>query len=110
MLDFWYRGCGWCVRAMPQISQLADDFKGQPVAVLGMNTDREEKDAKFVVEAMKLDYPMLKAEGLPKKYGVQGFPTLVIIGPDGTVRDLHVGYSPTLREEVGKTIRELLKK
>ena len=108
VLDFWYRGCGWCIRAMPQVNQLADDFKDQPVAILGMNTDREEKDAKFVVEAMALKYPILKAEGLPQKYGVQGFPTLVLIGPDGTVRDLHVGYSPTLREEVAKEIRELL--
>lgn len=108
VLDFWYRGCGWCIRAMPQINQLADDFKGQPVAILGMNTDREEKDAKFVVEAMALKYPILKAEGLPQKYGVRGFPTLVLIGPDGTVRDLHVGYSPTLREEVAREIRALL--
>jgi peroxiredoxin len=108
VLDFWYRGCGWCVRAMPQVNQLADDFKGLPVAILGMNTDREEKDAKFVVEAMALKYPNLKAEGLPEKYGVRGFTTLILIGPDGTVRDLHVGYSPTLREEVGKEIRALL--
>lgn len=109
VLDFWYRGCGWCIRAMPQVAQLADDFKGQPVAILGMNTDREEKDAKFVIEAMSLKYPTLKAEAdLPKKYGIQGFPTLVLIGPDGTVRDLHVGYSPTLREEVAKGIKSLL--
>jgi thiol-disulfide isomerase/thioredoxin len=108
VLDFWYRGCGWCIRAMPQINQLADDFKDQPVAILGMNTDREEKDAKFVVEAMALKYPILKAEGLPQKYGVQGFPTLILIGPDGTVHDLHVGYSPTLREEVAKEIKGLL--
>jgi thiol-disulfide isomerase/thioredoxin len=110
VLDFWYRGCGWCIRAMPQMRELADDFKGQPVAILGMNTDRNEKDARFVIDAMNLNYPTLKAEGLPEKFGVQGFPTLVIIDQSGTVRDLHVGYSPTLREEVGKTIRELLKK
>ena len=109
VLDFWYRGCGWCIRAMPQLNQLAEDFKDQPVAVLGMNIDREERDAKFVVEAMSLKFPVLKAEeGLPQEYGVHGYPTLLLIGPDGTVRDLHVGYSPTLREDVGQAIRELL--
>lgn len=66
ILDFWYRGCGWCIRAMPQVKELADDFRGQPVAVLGMNTDRDEKDAQFVVEEMKLNYPVMKAEGLPQ--------------------------------------------
>lgn len=108
ILDFWYRGCGWCIRAMPQMVQLADDFKDQPVAVLGMNTDRKEEDAKFVVDAMKLNYPALKAEGLPEKYRVRGFPTLIIIDQEGKVADIHVGYSPTLRDEVAKTVKQLL--
>jgi thioredoxin-related protein len=59
---------------------------------------------------MGLGYPNLKAEGLPEKYGVRGFPTLVIIDPEGTVRDLHVGYSPTLRQEVAEVIKGLLEK
>jgi peroxiredoxin/regulation of enolase protein 1 (concanavalin A-like superfamily) len=108
VLDFWYRGCGWCIRAMPQVQQVANDFKNSPVAVLGMNTDRDEKDAQFVVEAMQLSYPILKATDVPAKYGVHGFPTLVIIDQQGTVRDIHVGYSKTLRAEVSKIIKELL--
>ena len=108
ILDFWYRGCGWCIRAMPQIKQLAEDYKDRPVAVLGMNTDREEKDAHFVIEAMKLNYPNLRAQGLPEKYKVRGFPTLIIIDPKGIVHDIHVGYSPHLREEVKKTVEKLL--
>jgi len=110
VMDFWYRGCGWCVKAMPQMNQLVDDFKNEDVVIIGMNTDQKEEDAKFVIDAMKLQYPTLKAEGLPPKFGVQGFPTLVIIDKEGNVHDLHVGYSKTLREEVGKTIKELLAK
>src|SRR5207244_6277776 len=71
VLDFWYRGCGWCIKAMPQMNQLAGDFAGKPVAILGMNTDRDEADAKFVIEKMALKYPTLKAEGQPEKFGVQ---------------------------------------
>ena len=110
LLDFWYRGCGWCMRAMPQVKQLADDFRGRPVAVLGMNTDRDDKDARFVVDAMALNYPVLKAEGVPPKYKVRGFPTLVIIDPEGKVADVHVGYSPTLHDEVAKVVEGLLGK
>jgi peroxiredoxin len=108
VLDFWYRGCGWCIKSMPQMNQLAEDFAGKPVAIFGMNTDRNEADAKFVIEKMALKYPTLKAEGQPEKFGVQGFPTLIVIDPQGRVHDVHVGYSPTLREDIGKEIRELL--
>ena len=108
VMDFWYRGCGWCMYAMPQVRQLAEDFKDKNVVVLGMNTDREEKDARFVIDAMQLKYPTIKAEGIPAKYGIQGFPTLIIIDQAGVVRDVHVGYSPTLRKDIGKKVEQLL--
>jgi thiol-disulfide isomerase/thioredoxin len=43
ILDFWYRGCDVCIRAMPQFNRLATDFKNEPIAVLGMNTNEDEK-------------------------------------------------------------------
>ncbi len=108
ILDFWYRGCGWCIRAMPQVKEVADAFKSEPVAVLGMNTDAQDKDAQFVIDEMALNYPTLKAKGVPEKYGVRGFPTLIIIDKEGNVADIHVGYSPHLRQDVSETIKRLL--
>ena len=42
---------------------------------------------------MQLDYPVLRSDDLPGKYGVSGFPTLVIIDQSSKVADVHVGYS-----------------
>ncbi len=108
LLDFWYRGCGWCIRAMPQIKQVADAFADRPVTVLGMNTDQEIEDAHFVVDAMGLNYNNLQATGIPEKYGVTGFPTLVILDQQGTVRDIHVGYADDLIDQISATIERLL--
>jgi peroxiredoxin len=111
VFDFWYRGCGWCMRAMPQVRQLAAEFRGQLVVVVGMNTDSNDADAKFVVDKMKLDYLTLKIDHkLSEKFGVQGFPTMVILDKEGKVHDLHVGYSPTLQQDVGEVVRQLLAK
>lgn len=108
ILDFWSRGCGWCVQAMPQVKQLAEEFKDQPVAVLGMNTDTNEEDAKFVAEVMRLNYPSMKSEALPEKYHVRGFPTLFVVDQKGRIADIHVGYSPTLRAAVSTSVKQLL--
>ncbi len=108
ILDFWYRGCGWCIRAMPQIKEVAETFASQPVQVFGMNTDRKEEDARFVIDKMQLNYPNLRAKGLPEKFQVRGFPTLIIIDQQGVVRDLHVGYSADLAEKVTNTVRKLI--
>ena len=109
VMDFWYRTCSWCVKAMPQVNGLVDDFRAKPVAVLGMNTDRAKTDAEFVAKAMGLKYPTIcVGDELPEEYGVRTFPTLVIIDKRGVVRDLQSGYSATLRADVGKVVRELL--
>jgi thiol-disulfide isomerase/thioredoxin len=109
VMDFWYRGCGWCIKAMPQIKELVEHYRDKPVVVLGMNTDREETDARFVVDKLGLNYATLKATGLPEKFAVQGFPTLVIVDQHGIVRKRHVGYSPTLRDDLIEEIDLLLK-
>jgi len=108
LLDFWYRGCGWCIKAMPQMKQVVDDFKNDPVVVLGMNIDEDEKDAQFVADRMHLNYNTLRAAGIPQKYGVLASPAAVIIDPQGTVRAVHVGYSPDLRQELDKEVRKCL--
>ena len=108
VLDFWYRGCGWCIKAMPQMKELVEHYRGQPVAILGMNNDREEEDARFVRDQLQLNYPTLKAPDIAQKYAVRGFPTLIIMDQEGIVRGRHVGYSPTLREDLIEAIDRLL--
>lgn len=108
VVDFWYRGCGYCIVGMPQIRNIATYFKDHPVAVLGLNYDDNEEDAKFVIEKLKLPYTNLKAVGRLEKYCTQGFPTLLILDQDGVIRDIHVGYSPTLRDDVVRKVEKLL--
>lgn len=109
VLDFWHARCFWCIHAMPQIKQINHYFRNQPVVILGMNTDPEVDEAKKVADVMQLDYPTLRAGGIMQKYGVQGFPTLVIIDKNGNIADLHTGYSATLKNEVIDSIQTLLK-
>jgi thiol-disulfide isomerase/thioredoxin len=109
VLDFWYRGCGWCVKAMPQIKALAKRFAGRPVVVLGANIDPEEEDARLVIKTMALPYPNLRATALPEKFGIRGYPTVIVIDRQGVVRDYHVGYAADLEERLARTIEGLLR-
>jgi peroxiredoxin len=109
VLDFWYRGCGWCIRSMPQMKQVAEDFKEKPVAVIGLNTDRDPADAKFVAQAMGLNYTTLCIDrGVVDKFNVQMFPSLLVIDAGGIVRKFDTGYSPTLHADLSKEIQSLL--
>jgi len=112
LLDFWYRNCVYCMRAMPQVNGVARHFKGKPVALLAMNIDQDPADARYIVDKLGITYPVLRAheesEEWMRELPIFGFPTLVIIDRDGIVRDAHVGFSDTLGADVIKAVDALL--
>ncbi|HXY36228.1 MAG TPA: TlpA disulfide reductase family protein, partial [Planctomycetaceae bacterium] len=63
VLDFWFAGCGWCIKSYPQVNQIAAKYAGQGVVVLGMNTDPIEAQpyAQQVIRDMDLKFTVLKA-------------------------------------------------
>ena len=107
--DFWYRGCMPCIKNMPQIKRLAAEFDKQPVTIVGMNTDKDVADAQFVAKTLDLNYTNLQAKDLVKPFQVPAHPTLFVVDQAGIIQDIHVGFSPTLFEDVSKSIRTLLR-
>lgn len=104
VLDFWYRGCIWCVRAMPDIKKVVERYRDKPVVIFGMNTDRSDADATFVANKLSLNYTTLHAGDTPTDYHVSAFPTFVVIDTKGKIHDVHVGYSPDLAQIMEKAI------
>lgn len=109
VLDWWYKGCPWCVLAMPRLTEVARRYADRPVAILGMNVDKDPNDARFAVEKIKPGYPSLLAgREIAKEYGVTGYPTLFIIDSKGKVADVHVGYTKDLVSVLSKKLDALL--
>jgi peroxiredoxin len=108
VLHFWRRGDLWSLRTLPQIEQLAEEFNDKSVAVLGMNADVSEEDARFVADRMGLAYPILRADKFAERYNAAAASEVVVIDQKGIVRDIYAGYALNLREEVAKAISRLL--
>ncbi len=108
VLDFWYRGCPWCIRAMPALEALAQQFRGRPVQFFGMNVDRDTGDARFVAGRLGLTYPVLPARGVVDSYSVVSYPTIVVVDRRGRVAEVLVGYRADLLEVLAGQIERLL--
>lgn len=108
LLDFWYRACPWCIRAMPMIKRLAEHFRDKDVSILGVNTDKERSDAIFVLKKMNLPYVNLEGRDLTKHYDITNYPTFIIIDKQGLVRRIIIGYEPLLTEKLISIIEPLL--
>ena len=111
VLDFWATWCVPCVRAMPGIQKLHDHFKGQPVAVFGVNAREHRKaDPAGFMKTKGFTYAqLLKGDQVADAYGVQGLPTFYVIGPDGRIAHAATGYNPADEEALTKLIDRLVK-
>ena len=112
VLDFWATWCGPCVRALPSVAEIAAAYKDKGVVVYALNQQEEADVVKKFLESKKLALTVaMDAKGeAAKLYQVSGIPQTVIIGKDGNVAAVHVGYSPGLKEALSKEIDAALAK
>lgn len=72
VIDFWAPWCGYCVRMMPVVEEMAAEL-GDKVRVVKVNADEEGK--------------------LAQEMGVEVLPTFIIL-KDGEIVDRKIGYLP----------------
>jgi thiol-disulfide isomerase/thioredoxin len=86
LLDFWIFHCGYCQSSVPKLNSLQEKFKDKNFNLLTVNVTDSEKLIRLFIEKTNSKFPILyQGEATAKKYGVVGFPTVVLIGKDGKV-------------------------
>jgi peroxiredoxin len=108
VLDFWATWCGPCVVAMPHLDKVYQDLKGDGLKVYAVNLREGPEKVKDFMETKGLSLPVLydKEGEVAKQYGVQGIPTQVVVGKDGTVKKVIVGYDPNGDEKLRALLAE----
>jgi peroxiredoxin len=99
LLFFWSFFCGPCREEMPMISQMAREYQGKELQVVGVNLDgREMKKAidKFVVSekiGFRIVFDELSDDAfrVADPYGVAGTPALFLIDKQGVIAFSVVG-------------------
>ena len=109
VLDFWATWCGPCRMALPIVSSTAIALKGSGVEFFAVNLKEGSDDIREFLKQAKLDIPVaLDKEGeVGNLYKVEGIPQTVLIGKDGTVQVVHVGFGPDMKAELKKEIEDL---
>jgi thiol-disulfide isomerase/thioredoxin len=112
LLDFWASWCGPCKEGMPGMQKLHEAYAGKPVSIVGVNTFERKKSAgaDYFKKKGYTYLHLLGGDELAKAYGISGIPTLILIGPDGTILLTQVGAGPGTEEALKTAIERNLPK
>ena len=97
ILDFWGSWCGWCIKGIPQMKEYYQKYAGK-FEILGIDCNDPEEKWKAAVEKYELPWlHVYNPRGDSKvleQYEIQGFPTKIIVGPDGKIVKTIIGEDP----------------
>lgn len=96
ILDFWGSWCGWCIKGMPDMKKYYEKYRGK-FEIVGIDCNDSEQKWKKAVADNELPWINVKNEtkdATPQRYAVKGYPTKVVVAPDGTIAKVIEGESP----------------
>ncbi len=114
VLDMWATWCGWCFEGFPNLQKVYEQFQdNDKVVILAVDTDDvtvTDEQVKAAFAKAKLTIPVARDtnQAAGNQFQVQGLPTMIILGADGTVEDYHIGYDPNLATTLPAKIDRLL--
>ena len=109
-LDFWASWCGPCRLSLPALNRLNRDFSPDDFAVVAISVDYVAEDALDFLSRYPVDYPIAidKTGDSGRAFAVSGMPSGYLIGRDGLIREVHVGFRKGDEEELRAQIAALI--
>jgi len=113
VIDFWATWCKPCVRSIPKLVKLHEQYKNQGVEFIGVNVDgtRNLPKVKPFSHSLNIAYPVLLDVNneLMNKLKVTAMPTIIIVDANDEIVFFHQGYRPGDEKALEDEIKKFLK-
>jgi len=110
LFDFWHRGCFPCLKAIPDLIKLQEEFKDDLV-IIGINDFDLQEDVTDYFEYKKVNYlsTYKTDDKIFRNLKIQAFPTTVLLDKQGNVIHTDTGYTKAGMRKLRQAIQKVLK-
>lgn len=111
ILDFWGSWCGWCIKGIPAMKEMYAKYSDR-MEIIGIACNDTVQSWREAIEHHKLAWLQLfnptdlrPNESPMHLYGVRGFPTKIILTPEGRIHKIFVGESDDFYAELERVMK-----
>jgi thiol-disulfide isomerase/thioredoxin len=108
LVDMWATWCPPCRKSLPHVQEVSAnrELAGQGLVVWAVNAAEEPGTVRKFLDENKYTFtvPMDAQRQVGKAYQVRGIPTTLIVGRDGKVADVFVGFGDGSAEKIDAAI------
>ncbi len=92
VIDFWGTWCPWCVVGIPEMKKAYDKYSDK-MEILSVDCGDAEDDWKDAVKEHEMNWKNVhdSEKKTSELYELQGFPTKIVLDPDGNILKVFVG-------------------
>ena len=98
LVEFWTFGCYNCRNTLPSVKEWDVKYRGRGLTIVGVHTPETTSEynldeVRREVPSLGIKYPVVTDNDYKswKAYGVEAWPTILVIDKQGRIRWLHVG-------------------
>lgn len=94
LIDFWATWCRPCLQELPHVRDIANKFRGQPLFILSVSLDYDEKKWKDFVTKNEMTWSQYRDGAfhgpVAKTFEVESIPDMFTVDSDGVLQDQHM--------------------
>ena len=107
VLDFWGSWCGWCIKGFPEMKDYYQKHASK-LEILSIDCNDTQDKWKAAVQKNKLPWKNVycpSSADVLKNYAISGFPTKIIIDPEGHIVKTVVGDNPAFYQYLDELLK-----
>jgi thiol-disulfide isomerase/thioredoxin len=85
LVEFWATWCPPCVRNVPRMEKLYEDYSSKGLRIIGLSLDNDTRRLEEFVKEHDIAYPIALDAGTDKRYGVSGIPAAFLVDAAGFI-------------------------
>ena len=109
-VDFWASWCAPCKQSFPWMNEMQAKYGPKGLTIVGVNLDKNREDADKFLSGTPAKFTVAydSSGKVAEAYQPKGMPTSFLVGADGVVRAVHVGFREKDKEDLERELAAAL--